>query len=374
MTSADAFERAIKKATTKGIGSSFKKAGRTAPIAAALRAYEESVSKNEAQAEQAAYLYQVIKNCRAWSRIKADVTGGNTANRRRVVVALYNEAQLELRKYPIIVQLLDRYARKKAGGVKGATPLAGVYAHEGAAYKGLKANGQFVDPGQPRFAPSASLISDSTGDRRVQSTAFARGERGFKELTFEEYMEIDRLLESQYRVLYLSKLQRLEYMVAVENGRFRRATDGALIDMPGQSVAVDMGQGEEVGETFMYACDRYGSLFLFGSKTKGKDGKAVQLNHSTFLAGNEVLCAGTISIKKGLLRGASNLSGHYQPNTAALTAMLTEWQRNDDVNVDPIVVVDMSLNIITLGKQYMAGGHGDRREDRLVKVSMRAVS
>ena len=41
MTSADQFERAIKKATKKGMGSSLKKAGRTAPIATALRAYEE---------------------------------------------------------------------------------------------------------------------------------------------------------------------------------------------------------------------------------------------------------------------------------------------------------------------------------------------
>jgi hypothetical protein len=86
MTSADEFERAIKKATSKGIGSSFKGPGRTAPIAAALRAYEESGAKNEAQAERAAYLYQVIKNCNAWSQLKTGKTGGNTSARRRVIV------------------------------------------------------------------------------------------------------------------------------------------------------------------------------------------------------------------------------------------------------------------------------------------------
>src|SRR5262252_6562022 len=108
MTSANEFERAIKKATSKGLGSSFKGAGRTAPIAAALRAYEESGARNEAQAERAAYLYQVIKNCNTWQQLKAGKTSGNTPKRRRVIVSLYNEAQLELRQYPLVARALDQ--------------------------------------------------------------------------------------------------------------------------------------------------------------------------------------------------------------------------------------------------------------------------
>jgi len=364
MTSADEFDRAIKKATSKGIGSSFKGPGRTAPIAAALRAYEESAAKNEAQAERASYLYQVIKNCNAWSQLKTGKTGGNTSARRRVIVALYNEAQLELRQYPLIMKALDQYARRKAGGPKRpATGLKEVYAHEGTAYKNLKAQGQFVDPGQPRFAPSATIMHGKTTDKRARA-AFA--DKQFKNLSFEEFMELDRLLASQYQVLYMSKMQRLSYMAAIEDGRFYRATDGSVIDMSGTTVADDLGQGD-AGEkaTAIYACDRYGGLFLVKNDLKDKDGKSLQLNHSTLLAGNEVLCAGTISIKKGALMGITNLSGHYRPDTNALKALLRDWQ-GEDVNLQSVLVMDQLVGIETMAPRYLQGDHTDRGKDRLV--------
>jgi len=375
MTSADEFERAIKKATSKGIGSSFKGPGRTAPIGAALRAYEESGAKNEAQAERASYLYQVIKNCNAWSQLKAGKTGGNTSARRRVIVALYNEAQLELRQYPLIMNALDQYARRKAGGPKRqGTGLKEVYAHEGAAYKNLKAQGQFVDPTQPRFAPSATLFHTKLySDKRAGGTAVARGEKQFKNLSFDEFMELDRLLASQYQVLYMSKMQRLSYMAAIEDGRFYRATDGSLIDMPGTTVADDLGQGD-AGEkaTAIFACDRYGGLFLVKNDLKDKDGKSIQLNHSTLLAGNEVLCAGTISIKKGVLMGITNLSGHYRPDTNALKGLLRDWQ-GEDVSLQSVLVLDGLLGIETMGPRYLQGDHTDRGKDRLV-MRMRAAT
>ena len=371
MTSADEFEHAIKKATSKGIGARFKGPGRTAPIAAALRAYEESGAKGEAQAERAAYLYQVIKNCNTWSQLKTGKTGGNTSARRRVIVALYNEAQLELRQYPLIMNALDQYARKKAGGPKRpATGLKDVYAHEGTAYKNLKAQGQFVDPGQPRFAPSATLMhTKGPSDHRVGNTAFGSGKKQFKNLSFEEFMELDRLLVSQYQVLYMSKMQRLSYMAAIEDGRFYRATDSSVIDMPGTTVADDLGQGlgrDAETKTGIFACDRYGSLFLVKNDLKDKNGNSIQLNHSTLLAGNEVLCAGTISIKKGVLMGITNLSGHYRPDTNALKALLRDWQ-GEDVNVQSVLVIDGLLGIETMGPRYLQGDHANRAEDRLVK-------
>lgn len=373
MTSADDFERAIRKATTKGIGSSLKKAGRTAPIAAALRAYEESAARNEAQAERAAYLYQVIKNCNAWSRLKSGETGGNTENRRRVIVALYNEAQLELRQFPLIAQALDRYARRKAGGVRGATALKGVYAHEGAAYRNLKAQGQFVDPGQPRFAPSATLIDDKGfNNPKTSHTAYGGGDKQFRDLSFEEFMELDRLLNSQYQVLYMSKLQRIRHMVAVENGKFYWAVDGTVIDMAGQSVEMDLGT-KAGGVEYPYACDRYGNLFVVGNDLKAKDGTKLQVNHSTMLAGNEVLCAGTISIKKGMLRAVSNLSGHYQPDTDALKAFITELRDEEGVNVNRAVIVDRKLGITTTGLRFMDGDHRDFAKEATIGWALRAA-
>ena len=265
---------------------------------------------------------------------------------------------------------LDKYARKKGDGQKRpATALKAVYAHEGTAYKNLKAQGQFVDPGQPRFAPSATLFhSQGVDDRRVADTAFAMGKKKFSDLSFEEFMELDRLLASQYQVLYMSKRQRLSYMAAVEDGRFYRATDGSVIDMPGTTVDDDLGQGRN-GEkdTTLYACDRYGNLFLVRAGLKDKNGNSVQLNHSTLLAGNEVLCAGTISIKKGALVGITNLSGHYMPDTNALTTMIRDWQQSDEVDLAAVLVYDLKLGIVTLAQRYLQGDHRNLAEDRLVK-------
>jgi hypothetical protein len=84
------------------------------------------------------------------------------------------------------------------------------------------------------------------------------------------------------------------------------------------------------------------------------------------LAGNEVLCAGTISIKDGVLKGVSNLSGHYAPDTAALTTMLREWQNADAVPLDRVVVLDKALGITTFGKKFMAGDYKDLTDDRLM--------
>ena len=174
MTSAVEFEKAIRKATKKGIGSRLKGAGRTAGrIGAALRAYEESGARNEAQAERAAYLYQVIKTAHLatpqdWQDERQYV---RPASRDR---GAQNEAQLELRTTPHR-EALDQYARKKGSGPKRSTGLKDVYAHEGKAYKSVKAQGQFVDPGQPRFAPSATLMNSKSDDPRVQNTTFGSG-------------------------------------------------------------------------------------------------------------------------------------------------------------------------------------------------------
>jgi hypothetical protein len=284
-------------------------------------------------------------------------------------VSLYNEAQLELRQYPLITRALDQYARKKAGGPKPATTkLKDVYVHEGSAYKNLKAQGQFVDPGQPRFAPSATLIhSKGADDARAARTPFSKGQRQFADLTFEEFMELDRLLASQYQVLYMSKMQRLSYMAAIEDGKFYRAIDGSVIDMPGTTVESDLGQGAGGdADTTIYACDRYGNLFLVKNDMKDKDGKSLQLNHSTLLAGNEVLSAGTISIKKGVLVGITNLSGHYQPDTSALKTMIRDWQQSDEVDLATVLIIDRKLGIETLGPRYLQGDHTDRSKERLV--------
>lgn len=370
MMTAHEFEKKIKKAT-KGLSNVLSGPGRTSMIAAALEAYEDSVAKGEAQAEQAAYIYQVRKECDNWIRLKLDEGDATDSQKGRmaVIIRVRNEAHHTLGQYPLVQQALDRYARNKAGGPKPTLHrLKKVYAHEGAAYQQqkeqLKAQGQFVDPGQPRYAPSASLIgnSDNRDDRRVQNTAFANG-KTFADLDFTEFMELDRLLGRQYKVLYMTKIQRLQYMAACENGRFFNVTAGAEIDMSGSTVDDDL----ERGVLRLYACDRYGNLFIVAENHTVK-GQKVQVNHSTLLGGREVLCAGTISIKRGILRGITNLSGHYKPDGAALSALVADL--GQAVEWKKVAIKDMARGITTTGERYIAQDYTDRAKEFAVTMAL----
>jgi hypothetical protein len=361
MMTAQQFENNIRKVTNKGFGSGFKKAGRTAVITEALRAYEESVAASLAQADQAAYLYQVVKDCNTWLALKKDKTGGNTGARMDIIAFLRLQALHTLTKdYPLVQQALDRYQAKKNGAAanpapRPATPLHGVYAHEGTAYGARKAQGQFRNPGQFRFAPSATLMDGAYGTVRGGHAKYSGKE--FHDLTYAEYIALDRLLGMKCKVLYLSKIQRLNYMADVENGLFVKATDSSVVHMPGTTVGEDLGKGSFQSDTKLYACDTAGNLFITDGDIRDRKNRAVQVNHSTLLAGKEVLCAGTISIKNGRLRGISNQSGHYKPDTNALTQMVRELQ-NQGVQIRGIIVSDMVLQQETEGELYLQGRYG----------------
>jgi hypothetical protein len=375
MMSADEFERQIKGNTNKGAMSRLKGPGRTKLIAAALRAYEESGRQRQADAERAAYLWTVIKNCKNWKQTKKGDEGDNTGARMGVVDALLQEAQLELRTYPLVNAALQQYQAKKFArhGLQTTALAGGIYAHEGRAYREqkLKAKGQFVDPGMPNFVPSATLMKNNGAGHGPKADALWNKVHK-NNITFEEYMKLDCLLGPQYRVLYLSKLQRLKYMVSIENGSFWSIVQGGPTDMPNSSVNDDLGVDNPDGPTYFYACDRFGNLFIArNGSLQDERGKKIQLNHSTLLAGREVLCAGTISIKNGILRGVSNLSGHYLPDTDALTRFLVEL-KNAGVRVetDGTIVVDMKQQIKTFTRHFMKGDYADRSTAILMRQQL----
>ncbi len=74
----------------------------------------------------------------------------------------------------------------------------------------------------------------------------------------------------------------------------------------------------------MWSMDRYGNLFVKDSQ--GLNGKGY-FNHSSFNAGNEVICAGMIVFNaNGVLVHIDNGSGHYQPPKSALHAACVRLQ------------------------------------------------
>lgn len=359
LTRSKVFDKQISDATTEGILSFAKGNGRTKTISAALAAYEQAGRMNQAEAQMAAYLFQVIKECKKWGQEKAKETKGNTPARRRIIERVSNEAYAELKNSPLVGQALTRFNWAKGSGkTRSSVPLVGVYAHEGAAYQQFKAQGQFHDPRAPRFAPSATRMGDNPMEIDSVKT---NGQ--LKEFTFAEYMKLDQLLNGQYKVLYLSKIQRLEFMVGVDGATSTlvKATDDSAYNMPGSTVADDLGEGaDHETDSQMYACDKHGNLFVFKANVQEeRNGIVKQVNHSTFCAGKDVICAGTISIKGGRLRGISNKSGHYQPNTAQLTLLLRKLVE-DGIAMDQVLVLDMSLpqGNYTQGVRYLLGRYG----------------
>jgi hypothetical protein len=75
--------------------------------------------------------------------------------------------------------------------------------------------------------------------------------------------------------------------------------DGALLTTANQP-----------GRNTVYAMDRYGNLFT----AIGLPDSRMWVNHSTMLAGNEVTCAGCMTIDNGKITSLDNASGHYKPS------------------------------------------------------------
>jgi hypothetical protein len=361
MTNATLFRAQIQGATQKkGFGLVKPKEGRTLLIYYAIDAWEKSIQAGANPKAQAAYLYQVIKNCKHWIEQKATKTSGSAPARRNIIQRVLQEATAELMNYPDIQNALAIYNRNKQGPARVATPLFGVYAHERTLYEQKKApplvkrSSQQFGPITARYAPSASLMQKNLGKHM--------DERKFRNLTLAEYTKLDALLNHEHKVLYMSQIQRLQYMVDVDQGVFSRAIDGTPFHMNGSTVGADLGfniAGVGDGPYYMYACDRHGSLFVVRAEAFDGGGRKVQLNHSTLCAGREVICAGMISIKNGQLRGINNESGHYQPDTDALTRLLTKLQNEDGVNLQNVIVCDKAQNQnVTTGAAFLNQNRG----------------
>ena len=71
------------------------------------------------------------------------------------------------------------------------------------------------------------------------------------------------------------------------------------------------------GHQTAYAMDYYGNLYCRdvkgGFTTDSDTGELKFFNHSSFNAGKNVICAGVLVIKDGLLININNMSGHYRP-------------------------------------------------------------
>ncbi len=222
----------------------------------------------------------VYKACRHWLKAKAHKNSTETQRRRIQIGYLIDNALMWVQSFdPDLVRAFIRFnAKKQQAPPPAVKAMAGVYKHERSLY---------VQSGKTH-APSATLL-----DNRYDPTMINGKE--FGELTEDEFAALDRHFQSAHAVVYLTKMDRLKDMVFAQNGR--------LVTYNGTPFTTTGGGG------WPYAMDVYGNLFA-----KNIAGTNQQYNHSSFNAGNDVVCAGMIRANEGALVCLSNNSGHYKPS------------------------------------------------------------
>ncbi len=131
---------------------------------------------------------------------------------------------------------------------------------------------------------------------------------------------------------FLNKIQRLKLLASCDR---TNPLGARWIDIRGQLMHSRIGANDSLAaETAcqMWAMDRYGNflvdydnagygrhvLNLTSDQKKGAMMARGQMNHSSFCAGREVVCAGNIFFWNGQLLHIDNSSGHYAPNRQAL--------------------------------------------------------
>lgn len=106
---------------------------------------------------------------------------------------------------------------------------------------------------------------------------------------------------------YASDTQRARYAVDIDDDKIRWNHDGSLVH------TMDHVTGEWAGFAH-YAMSLDGKLYV----RKVDFGEMGRFAHSSFLAGSDVLCAGTIAVDRGRIIEITNESGHYKPSPVNL--------------------------------------------------------
>jgi hypothetical protein len=124
-------------------------------------------------------------------------------------------------------------------------------------------------------------------------------------LTVEDFTILDELGRKNFMsgdVNYLKKAERYKVMAIPDGHGNLRDYNDALITTHAFKVTA-------------YAMDKYGNLLC---KDADPLNGAFFFNHSSFNAGQDVICAGTLTIQNGVLQSIDNNSGHYKPGRTHL--------------------------------------------------------
>lgn len=197
------------------------------------------------------------------------------------------------------------------GAKKKANPVSGTTLHE--------AINALTDPNSISYD---AKLAQELGGNKVLS-------KNFDAMTAKDWQTIEGIMQKMEKtqgtmkrhVLFLKKSERLAFMAIVQNGKLCKS-DGTFWDT---------GAWDEP-----FAMDEYGNLFIGQGAVLPT---TARLNHSSLLAGKDVLCAGTLQIQGGVLKKFNNNSGHYKPTGTHVYQGLLALQDEH---------VDLSQTVVTI--------------------------
>lgn len=269
------------------------------------------------------HAFRIATNCQTWIIAKAAKTTPTASLRRPVIEQLGRQAWNYL-------QYWEFAARKAArpGGFGNLQALRPGYTSERSLYL---ASGKTANP------ISGSYMHKATEDPKAAAII---GAKSFSQLDDLDYELLDAYLKGSVEevdpmdpgsmaktdlpraVLFLNKEERTKRLILVRGGLLWEGFDRKLeTGTPRFSIA--------------FVIDQYGNLYASNENFDN----SLSFNHSTFNAGKDVLCAGTIKANDGQLRGLQNNSGHYKPTRDHLhNAILLLNDQGVDVSRCKVIV------------------------------------
>ena len=359
---------------TKGYGTNMSK------VLAALEVYWAHVQAEELI--RVRVLYILWKECDKWLRLKE---GKNTNSselfyRRKLAVAnLQQEVLVQLAGIdPRLTSAFIGYqTRKQEGKYNNLTTLKQGYTFERQFY--LKQGKLLGSTVSGSYVGEQLIPNVGDQDLRHQSFIDLGGRKNSHQINLKDVERLVRSGAIQFggptggNVTYFNKIERLRYLLTIDR-------DGLFHDISDEVVHMnDLSFG--AFRMAPYAMDAYGHVYMVRNHMRRQNvvsfnsgtgryglGNGSWFNHSSYLAGREVLCAGCLHIgydnqrgveAPGVLSAIDNCSGHYKPNRAALTRCLQVLQ-GEGVNVSRARVADYSAGLenvrIYWGENFLNGG------------------
>jgi hypothetical protein len=294
-------------------------------------------------------LYLLSKECKRWLSLKENKTSTNAERRRRQVQSLGQKAYLKmLALSPAIGKAYNHFEfrKKEHGALIPEVPTCSLS-------RGYDLERRYYEMHRKEKAIAASQLSGITfdnfkrgirqgvaGGMQFDRTYMELAEKNFEDISLAEF-EILSVQQSSAEVTYLNKIRRLKHWAQISEGLF--------LDISGQPIHMTHRQGGAHNIIRqIYAMDKYGNIFVqpdylrpgFGSNISGYEEQ--WFNHSSFMAGGDIVCAGCMVIFDGHLRSIDNNSGHYKPNTEHLLAAVQFLHDGEGVTFEDCVIVDFS--------------------------------